>query len=125
MNDKPHKVLIVDDVMQSLVILNEILKNEFSVQMATSGAEALQIAGSAEPPELILLDIMMPEMDGFEVLQKLKSDEKTRDIPVSFVTAKNEMDDRMRGFDLGVAFYITKPIDPTYVLDVVRKHFIP
>jgi CheY-like chemotaxis protein len=89
------------------------------------GALKKEIAGSAEPPELILLDIMMPEMDGFEVLQKLKSDEKTRDIPVSFVTAKNEMDDRMRGFDLGVSFYITKPIDPAYVLDVVRKHFVP
>lgn len=110
--------------MQNLAILNEILKNEFSVQMATSGADALRIAGSAEPPELILLDIMMPEMDGFEVLQKLKSDDKTKDIPVSFVTAKKEMDDRTRGFDLGVSFYITKPIDPTYVLDIVRKHFV-
>lgn len=121
MSGKVQRILVVDDVPTNIGVLNEILKNDYSISAATSGAEALRIAQSENPPDLILLDIMMPEMDGFEVMTRLKEDNRTRSIPVILVTAKGEMDSRMRGFDLGVEFYITKPVDPVYVRDVVKK----
>jgi len=123
MDKKRYSILIVDDSPQNIRILNEILKNEHSINAATNGIKALQIAQSESPPDLILLDIMMPDMDGFEVLKRLKEDDRTRDIPVCFITAKDDMDDRMKGSELGVSFYITKPVDPVYVRHVVNMHF--
>ncbi len=123
MEQSKHRVLVVDDVRVQNMVMKEILKDEYDVQEAMSGAEALHIAQSDNPPELILLDIVMPEMDGFEVAAKLKEDERTRDIPVIFVTGKSDMDSRMKGWDLGGAWYITKPFDPAYVRDVLHKHF--
>ena len=123
MSKKRYSVLIVDDNPQTIRILNEILKSEHSIYAANSGIKALQIAQSERPPDLILLDIVMPEMDGFEVLKRLKEDDRTRDIPVCFITARDDMDDRMKGSELGVSFYITKPVDPVSVRHVVNMHF--
>lgn len=115
------KILIVDDVTINIDILNEILKGKYEILTATNGPDALKIAGSEDPPDLILLDIIMPEMDGHQVLEKLRNDDRTRSIPVVFITTKDEMEDRMKGFDLGVEYYITKPVDPVYVTDIVDK----
>ena len=117
-----QKVLIVDDVPQNITVLNEILRSTYSVSAATSGAKALAITRSAKPPDLILLDIMMPEMDGYEVLRQLKADEQTRNIPVILVTAKGEIEDKIAGYDLGATDYLTKPVDPAFALDVVKKN---
>ena len=121
MSEKRHRILIVDDVPQNISILTEILKNDFVLSAATNGAKALQIAQSEKPPDLILLDIIMPEMDGFEVMEKLKEDNRTRDIPVVFVTAESDQDSKMRGTELGVSWYITKPIRPDFVKSVVQN----
>ena len=88
--------------------------------MANSGDKALRIAQSDPPPDLILLDIMMPEVDGYQVLDQLKSDPRTRDIPVIFLTAKSEVEDEKKGLELGAVDYITKPISPPIVLARVK-----
>lgn len=123
MDRKNYSVLIVDDSPQNISIINEILKNEYSVRATTNGIKALKIAQSESPPDLILLDIMMPEMDGLEVLKKLKEHNHTREIPVCFITAKDDMDDRIKGSELGISFYITKPVNPVHVRQVVDFHF--
>ncbi|MFP4129046.1 MAG: response regulator, partial [Desulfonatronovibrio sp.] len=82
------RILIVDDLAQNVSILGRILKNDYQVQTALNGKEALRLAFGPEPPDLILLDIMMPDMDGYEVCKRLKADPKTVDIPIIFVTGK-------------------------------------
>lgn len=124
MNRAKKRILIVDDIPQNITVLSEILKQVYSLSIATNGAKALTIARSEKSPDLILLDVMMPEMDGYKVLRKLKSDWRTRNIPVVFVTARGEIEDKARGYELGVSDYLTKPIDPHFVLDVMRK-FLP
>ncbi len=116
---RKQRILIVDDVPQNITVLNEILKPEYSLQATTIGKKALEIARSDNPPDLILLDIMMPEMDGYEVLRQLKSDEHTHGIPVVFVSAKGEIEDKTPGYD--IADYLTKPVDPAIVLEVVKR----
>jgi serine phosphatase RsbU (regulator of sigma subunit)/ActR/RegA family two-component response regulator len=113
-------VLVVDDTPDNLSLMSSLLKDDYQVKVAPSGERALRIAQSEKPPDLILLDVMMPEMDGYEVCRRLKADEKTRDIPVVFLTAKSEVDDEARGFALGAVDYITKPISPPIVLARVR-----
>jgi putative two-component system response regulator len=115
-------VLVVDDTPDNITLISSLLKDLYKVKIANSGEKALKIAASDNPPDLILLDIMMPEMDGYEVIIRLKADEKTRDIPVIFLTAKVEVEDETRGFDLGAVDYITKPISPPIVLARVRNH---
>ncbi|MDH4134681.1 MAG: two-component system response regulator, partial [Gammaproteobacteria bacterium] len=95
--------------------------DHYKVKVATAGARALQIA-QATPPDIVLLDIMMPEMDGYEVCTRLKQDASTRDIPVIFLTAKSETADETRGFECGAVDYITKPISPPVVLARVKTH---
>ena len=116
------EILIVDDVPENIDMLGEVLKPYFRRKAALSGEKALRIAASDRPPDLILLDVMMPEMDGYEVCRRLKADERTRDIPIIFVTAKVEVQDETEGFGAGAVDYITKPIIPAIVLARVRAH---
>jgi PAS domain S-box-containing protein len=110
------KILIVDDVPENLHALIGILRDEFTVVAATDGKKALQIAQDISPPELILLDIRMPGMDGYQVLKRLKSNPKTEQIPVIFVTALNDEDNEAQGLDMGAVDYITKPANPAITL---------
>jgi putative two-component system response regulator len=114
-------LLIVDDTPENLTVLGQILMPFYKVRVASSGARALEIATSAPVPDLILLDVMMPEMDGYEVIHQLKSSPDTQSIPVIFVTALTEADDEAKGLQLGAADYITKPVRPAIVLARVKS----
>jgi len=118
MNDLTGKatILVVDDTPDNLMLMNGLLKNDYIVKAANSGPLALKIASLVPPPDLILLDIMMPVMDGYEVLRQLRAQPKTRDIPVIFLTAKADTQDEKIGLELGAADYITKPISPPIVM---------
>ncbi len=118
-----YTVLIVDDAETNLDMLAEILRDEYHIMAARSGAEALKMT-SQKLPDLILLDIMMPEMDGYEVIRKLKDDPATWDIPVIFVTAMAEVADETTGFELGAVDYITKPISSAIVKARVRSQLL-
>jgi putative two-component system response regulator len=114
-----HSVLIVDDTAENLTLMNGLLKDDYRTKIANNGERALKIAAES-PPDLVLLDIMMPGMDGYEVCRRLKSDAKTKHIPVIFLTAKVEIEDEQKGFDVGAVDYITKPISPPIVLARVK-----
>ena len=115
-------ILVVDDVPANLTLLTDMLKEKgHRVRPVPSGKLALK-AVEIEPPEIILLDIMMPVMDGYETCRHLKENPKTRDIPVVFLTAKTEVEDETKGFELGAVDYITKPISPPVVLARVQTH---
>ncbi|MBN2373718.1 hybrid sensor histidine kinase/response regulator [bacterium] len=119
---KKSKILIVDDVPQNIQVLANILKEEgYQMGFAKDGKTALAHTDSVQF-DLIILDIMMPDMDGFEVCERLKKDKKKRDIPVIFVTAKDETSDKTRGFELGAVDYITKPFDAQEVLARIKTH---
>ena len=115
-------ILIVDDNPENLTVLGELLRDHYSVRAANSGARALKLAGQAPAPDLILLDIMMPHMSGYEVLEKLREAPATCDIPVIFTTAMSSTDDEQRGLVLGAVDYITKPLRPAIVLARVHTH---
>jgi putative two-component system response regulator len=115
-------ILIVDDAPENIDILRGLLKDEYKIKVAINGAKALKIAQSTPDLDLILLDVMMPDMDGYEVCRQLKSQISTASIPVIFVTAKGETDDETLGFDLGAVDYITKPISPPVVKKRVQIH---
>lgn len=116
----PATILVVDDVPQNIEVMSGILRPAYRVKAATSGMRALQLAAADPAPDLVLLDIMMPEMDGLEVCRRLKSDLRTRRIPVIFVTAMSEIEDEALGFEAGCVDYVTKPVSPTIVLARVR-----
>ncbi len=119
-----YDILVVDDTPQNLTILTRILKKQgYRVRPAINGQVALKAVNSAIP-DLILLDIMMPDIDGYEVCKRLKGDPQTRDIPVIFVSAKMEIPDKVKGFELGAVDYITKPFQADDVLARVRTHLI-
>lgn len=113
-------ILIVDDAAENLSVLSGLLRPQYRVLAATSGEDCLRIASSQPQPDLILLDVMMPGMDGYAVLARLLADPATRDIPVVFITALAGMNDEEHGLRLGAADYISKPIQPTVVLARVR-----
>ncbi len=115
-------VLVVDDTPDNLSLISGLLKDDYKVKVANGGERALRIAAAENTPDLILLDIMMPEMDGYEVCRRLKASAQTCDIPVIFLTAKAEVDDEKKGFELGAVDYITKPISPPIVMARVRTH---
>ncbi len=115
-------ILVVDDTPDNLKLMSGLLRDDYKVKLATSGNSALEIAQSEFPPDLILLDIMMPEMDGYTVCLHLKANPKTKHIPVIFLTAKNEAADETKGFEFGAVDYITKPITPQIVLSRVKAH---
>jgi putative two-component system response regulator len=118
--DPSATILIVDDTAENLHVLSELLRPQYRVLAATSGVVALRVANSLPKPDLILLDVMMPEMDGYEVLSALQGNPVTRDIPVIFVTALAETSDEELGLRLGAVDYITKPIKPVVALARVR-----
>jgi len=115
-------VLVVDDTPDNLSLMSGLLKDDYKVKVANGGEKALKIAQSDNPPDLILLDIMMPGMDGYEVCHRLKADPATRDIPVIFLTAKAEVEDEKKGLELGAVDYITKPVSPPIVMARVKSH---
>jgi CheY-like chemotaxis protein len=121
-NETRPQILIVDDEPLNINILVDVLAGEWRTLVATSGEQALRRCQATPPPDLILLDVMMPEMDGYEVCRRLASDPATSGIPVIFVTAMAESAQEMKGFELGAVDYITKPISPEIVCARVRAH---
>lgn len=122
MNIEKSAILVVDDKPTNLDVLFDIFADtNFNVSFVTDGERCLELV-NLDPPDLILLDVMMPDMDGFEVCRRLKTNEKTQNIPVIFMTALTETVDKVRGFELGAVDYITKPIQPEEVLARVRTH---
>ena len=115
-------VLVVDDAPDNLTLMNALLRDTYRVKVANSGENALRIVDADPKPDIILLDIMMPGMDGYEVMRQLQDDPILRDIPVIFLTAMTASDDEKVGLDLGAVDYITKPINPAIVLARVRNH---
>jgi putative two-component system response regulator len=119
--EKPT-ILVVDDTPDNLILMSGLLRDRYRVKVANHGERALKIAASEDPPHLILLDIMMPDIDGYEVCRRLKQDAATRDIPVIFLTAKSDVQDETYGLEIGAVDYITKPISPPIVLARVKTH---
>ncbi len=119
--DARPTILIVDDTADNLTLLSQLLKDEYRVRLAHNGAKGLAICTSDTPPDLVLLDIMMPEMDGFEVAKRMREHPSSESIPVIFVTAMTSDDARMKGLDLGAVDFISKPIDPQALKCRVRN----
>jgi sigma-B regulation protein RsbU (phosphoserine phosphatase) len=120
--EERQRILVVDDERFNINVLADLLKPHYKVMAAINGEQALKAAGGTKPPDLILLDIMMPEMDGYEVCRRLKENEATREIPVIFVTAMGQEEDETKGLELGAVDYLTKPISPAIVEARVRTH---
>lgn len=119
---KQHHVLVVDDVLENLQVVSGILSaNNIDVSAATNGEQAIR-AVNFDPPDLILLDISMPDMDGYEVCKKIKENDKTKELPVIFLTARNELNDIVKGFKSGAVDYITKPFKVEELISRVNTH---
>ncbi|AWJ81989.1 hypothetical protein TSH58p_03405 (plasmid) [Azospirillum sp. TSH58] len=114
-------ILIVDDTPDNLKLLSSLLKDSYRVKVANNGRKALEIAAAIPAPDLILLDVVMPDMDGYEVCAALKEAPGTRNIPVIFLTGRTDEADRERGFAMGAVDYIAKPVDPPTVLQRVAE----
>jgi two-component system, OmpR family, alkaline phosphatase synthesis response regulator PhoP len=121
MNDEATKptILIVDDTPANIDLLKGLLRERYRIKAATSGEKALAIAAKAPPPDLILLDVMMPDLDGHETCRRLKADPGTADIPVFFVTGRLDPAERATGLALGALDYLLKPVDPERLLERV------
>jgi diguanylate cyclase (GGDEF)-like protein len=115
-------ILIVDDVPANIQVLAEMLRKEYRIKFATSGVAALELASREDQPDLILLDVMMAGMDGYEVCRRLKEQPSTRGIPIIFVTARDDAPDEQRGLDLGAVDYIGKPFQIPVVKARIRNH---
>jgi diguanylate cyclase (GGDEF)-like protein len=115
-------ILIVDDIPLNIKILGDSLKKDYRVRFATEGPKALAIAASDDQPDLILLDIVMPVMDGYEVCRRLKANRHTRNIPVIFITAKDQEEDETAGLEIGAVDYITKPFSLPIVNARIHTH---
>lgn len=120
---KKQAILAVDDTLANIDVVKGVLSQDYLVQAALSGKIALKII-EKQKPDLILLDVMMPEMDGYEVCEILKSQEHTKDIPIIFLTAKTQEEDEMKGLSLGAVDYISKPISPPILKERVKNHLI-
>jgi len=118
--DQQPTILVVDDNPDSVSLLNYVLKDHYRVKVAISGEAALRIARANPAPDLIMLDIMMPGLDGFKVCGELKANPATRGIPIIFLTSLLHKDDRKLGLELGAAAYINKPVNPEEVMTCVR-----
>jgi DNA-binding response OmpR family regulator len=112
MSDDKKRVLIVDDSPEDIQFVMENLKDKYAVLVATSGEKALELAANEPRPEVILMDVMMPDMDGYETCRELKSNLETQDIDVIFVSANNTTDEKLAGYDAGGSDYLIKPVDP-------------
>ncbi|SDU08424.1 response regulator [Desulfobacula phenolica] len=120
--DKQNRILIVDDEKINIKLLTNFLQDEYKIMAARTGKQALKAVRGPNPPDLILLDIILPEMDGYEICTAIKKDEKNRHIPIIFVTAVSEVMDEAKAFDLGAVDYITKPFNPITVKARVNTH---
>jgi putative two-component system response regulator len=116
------KILIVDDTPVNIRVLVEALKDDYKLSIATNGKVALNYAMADQPPDLVLLDIMMPELDGYEVCKRLKEQEKTKEIPIIFITAMSQEQNETQGLEMGAVDYIVKPINQKIVQARVRTH---
>ncbi|MBF0389143.1 MAG: response regulator [Desulfamplus sp.] len=119
--NKKSKILVVDDNEFNIQLIASILQEQYFLSVAMNGKDALKIV-EKDKPDIILLDVMMPEMDGYEVCRRLKSDDKTKDIPVIFLTALSEEGDEMKGLDLGAVDYVVKPVNPKLVEKRIHNH---
>ncbi len=115
-------ILVVDDTPENLKLMAGLLRDDYSVKVANSGEKSLAIAQTPPFPDLILLDIMMPGMDGYEVCRRLKANPATKGIPVIFLTAMTEDQDETQGFEAGAVDYIHKPVSPAITLARVKTH---
>lgn len=126
MNDsiKKQTILVVDDTPENIALLSSILGKEYTIKVALDGKKAIEIASDPKgsPPDLVLLDVMMPDMSGYEVCQQLKGNAATRNVPVIFISALGETIDESKGFDVGGADYITKPVVAAIVRARVKTH---
>jgi phosphoserine phosphatase RsbU/P len=122
MTPEQKLILVVDDTALNISVITGALKDTYRTKVATSGAKALAIAVADEKPDLILLDVMMPEMDGYEVCRRLKADPTTREIPVIFLTAQTDAEDETRGFQVGAVDYVHKPFSPAVMKARVHTH---
>ena len=121
MDVKKQKIMIVDDTPSNISVLGEVLKDEYEIFISTNGQSALEKV-AANPPDLILLDITMPGMDGYEVCRRLKQNQDTRKIPVIFISGKNAEEDEIKGFSVGAVDYITKPFRIPIVKARIKTH---
>ena len=119
--EKHPRILVVDDAPENLMIMESILSKDYSLKMFSDSAQALEYA-FANPPDLILLDVMMPEIDGFEICRRLKAKAKLADVPVIFITSKTDVADEERGFAVGASDFIHKPISAPIVSARVKTH---
>ena len=119
-----HVLLLVEDDPENIEIVNSILGEEYEIRVAKNGVKALELVNIEPAPGIILLDVIMPHMDGYEVCRHLKADAKTREIPVIFLTGKTDVDDETRGFEVGAVDYIHKPFSPPIVTARVRTHLM-
>jgi len=117
-------ILVVDDTPLNISVITGALKDTYKTKVATNGPKALAIAAADEKPDLILLDVMMPDMDGYEVCRRLKADLTTRDIPVIFLTAQTQAEDETRGFEVGAVDYVHKPFSPAVMKARVHTHLV-
>jgi sigma-B regulation protein RsbU (phosphoserine phosphatase) len=117
-------ILIVDDIPTNIGVISGALKDSYKTKIATNGEKALALASAEDKPDLILLDVMMPEMDGYEVCSRLKADPATREIPIIFLTSQTSADDETHGFEVGAVDYVHKPFSPAVVKARVRSHIL-
>ena len=122
MSDNKSTVLVVDDVSENIDVLIGILEINYTVKFALDGDTAIEVASKEPQPDIILLDVMMPGLNGYEVCEKLKLDPVTAEIPVIFVTALDDLKNEVRGFEVGGVDYITKPVVPEIVSARVKTH---
>lgn len=115
-------VLVVDDAPANIQVVNSILKDTYKVRIATNGAKALELVRTSPRPDLILLDVMMPDIDGFEACRRLKANPKLVDVPVIFITSKNEDEYEETGFSVGASDFIHKPINAPILMARVKTH---
>jgi phosphoserine phosphatase RsbU/P len=123
-NNQKKTVLLVDDAPANIQAVNSILKDIYKIRIATNGAKALELVKVAPSPDLVLLDVSMSGMDGYEVCTRLKADPETRDVPVIFLTGQTEIEDETHGFDVGAVDYIHKPFSPAVVKARVHTHLV-
>ena len=120
---KRPRILVVDDDPSIVDLLEAFLQNEYDVSVATNGEQAIKLCRQ-QSPDLVLLDVMMPGADGYEVCRRLKTDPVTRDIPIIFVTARDEVEEEIKGLEAGAVDFLSKPVHRAIVLARVRTHIV-